>query len=413
MAEGVNLTRRGRRALAAVCAAALFLAGCADDEGGGGGEGESGPIKLGFSSAFSGPISIFGTPARNSIQMAVDEQNEKGGLLGRQIELITYDDGSDVQKAQTNVRRLIDDDEVDMLFSPAGSGPVLATVGLASAANLVFMNYLAQSDDINYPNGLDEEPLHNVFSTGIPNSIEAQFLANAVPSVGTKIGLIGETTPYGQDGMDRFEDALTDGTVVGRESYDQGATNLTAQLLKLDEAGADVIVSFGVPTDQVTTVKNMETLGLEQPMAGTVGLGNSFFYEVAGDLADGVIFGNPTIFADPASYSPEAQAFADAYLAEYGNDDAYGKAENPQPSFGVTATRGYQAAQLYFQAVEEAGSLDTQEVIEAMESGTDFETVTGPVSFSSEDHYAFGAEDLGLYIIRVQPDGSVKIEPLE
>lgn len=401
-----SLAKRAAIALAAILALSLSACNSSSDSG-----DDTGPIKLGLTTALSGPNSIFGTTAKNAIGLAIAELNASGGLLGRRVELVMYDDQLDPQKAQVNTRRLINDDKVAMLFGPAGSGAVLATVGLATASNLLFFNWIGQSDAITYPNGLDNPPNPNVFSTSLPNSIEATFLAQNIAKVGTKVGLIAETTPYGQTSLDIIESKIQGATVVAREGYEQNATNMTAQLLKINNAGADVILPIALGPDLVTMRNNMETLGMTQPLAGGGGLGLAGYHSVVGQLANGSLFATPRIYATDGEYTAEAQKYADDYKAAYGNDEAYGKGENPQPSFGVFATRAYQAAQIYFLAVEAAGSLDTAKVREVLESGKEFATVDGAVSYSKENHNAFEPDDIVFGKVVVAADGSVTFEP--
>ena len=392
---------------AGVAVVVLTLTGCGQNAQGD--DDAGGSIKIGLTSAMSGPSSIYGTVTANAINLAIKDVNAGGGLLGRQIELVTYDDEFDPQKAQTNTRRLLTEDEVDVLFATAGSGSVMATVGLAAANDTLMFNTIGQTDEITYPNGLDEAPYGNVFSTAVPNSVEADFLATAVPKIAPKVGLIGENTPYGQTSLDRIEQKLTGGEVVGREAFDQGATSMTAQLLRLDEAGAEVILPVGC-CDLVTLRRNMATLGMEQRVAGAGGLGLIGYYGVVGGLANGDKFATPRIFAASGDYSPDARAFADAYKAEFGNDEAYGNGENPQPTFGIMATRTYQAVQIYLAAVEAAGTVEPGAVRKVLESGHEFETVDGPVSFSPDDHYAFTTDNLVLDTIVVAEDGTFTFE---
>ena len=408
---------RKKALLAVAVAMALVTSACGGDSGEGGDSGAGGdsdsPIRLGLSAAMSGPNSFYGTSAVNSIQLAIEEQNEKGGLLGREVELVTYDDQLDPQKAQLNMRRLLAEDEVSMVFSPAGSGPALATVDQAMGTKTLYFTWVAATDEITYPDGVDEPPRKYVFATSIPNSVDAQFMAEAIPEVVDKIGLIGESTPYGQSGLDLIEKYMESDHIVGRESYNQNDTSMVPQLLKLKEAGAQAILPFSLSPDMVTIRKNMETLGMSDiPLVGSQTLGQASYYEVVGELADGSLFDVAKVYGTPGEYTPEAKAFADAYLAAYGNDVVYGKGQDPDPSFGGGASRGaYQAAELYFQAVEEAESLDSDKVVAALESGTVFETVAGDVEFSEDQHYAFLPEDMQLDRIRVAPDGSVTFEP--
>ncbi len=84
------------------------------------------PIKIGMSTALTGPYSEFGVMQRNAVDIAVEQFNAKGGIKGRPIQIVLYDDGLVPARAQANVRRLIDDDKVVAIMAPAGSGPSMA-----------------------------------------------------------------------------------------------------------------------------------------------------------------------------------------------------------------------------------------------------------------------------------------------
>ena len=80
------------------------------------------PIKIGMSTAMTGPYSEFGVMQKNAVDIAVEQINAKGGIKGRPVQVVLYDDGLVPARAQANVRRLIDDDKVMALIAPAGSG---------------------------------------------------------------------------------------------------------------------------------------------------------------------------------------------------------------------------------------------------------------------------------------------------
>ena len=88
------------------------------------------PVKIGMSTALTGPYSEFGVAQKNAVDIAVEQFNAKGGIKGRPIQVVLYDDGLVPARAQANVRRLIDEDKVVALIAPAGSGPNLARASI-------------------------------------------------------------------------------------------------------------------------------------------------------------------------------------------------------------------------------------------------------------------------------------------
>ena len=91
------------------------------------------PVKIGMSTALTGPYSEFGVMQRNAVEIAVEQLNAKGGIKGRPIQIVLYDDGLVPARAQANVRRLIEEDKVAAIIGPAGSGPNLAVNPLVLA----------------------------------------------------------------------------------------------------------------------------------------------------------------------------------------------------------------------------------------------------------------------------------------
>src|SRR3990172_3386475 len=98
------------------------------------------PIKIGSVLSVTGPAAFLGDPELKTMQLYVDEINKKGGVLGRQLQLVHYDDGSDAGKANGFAKRLVDDDKVDVLVGGTTTGSTMAMVPVVETANMPFIS---------------------------------------------------------------------------------------------------------------------------------------------------------------------------------------------------------------------------------------------------------------------------------
>jgi branched-chain amino acid transport system substrate-binding protein len=357
------------------------------------------PIKIGMSTALTGPYSEFGIMQRNAVEIAVDQFNAKGGIKGRPIQIVLYDDGLVPARAQANVRRLIDDDKVAALIAPAGSGPNLAVNPLAIANNLILVNIVAQTTTINYPDGMDKPPTPNIFSFSVLNAIEAEVLSDYVGQRFKKIALMSESTSLGKEQLDFITKRLKDKyklTPVAREEYKQQDPDMTAQIARIQAADADVIVLVGIGADAAVIKKGLNRIGFKGVFIGAQGVQSQPYKELAGDLVVGSRGSLYRAFAEPAKMTPAARAFADAYVKKFGNDRYYGPDKNPAPYFGIL-TAAYDGAIVLFQAMDRAKSLETKDIIAELESGKPFPAARLDYTFSKTRHHAVGPEMLGVY----------------
>lgn len=367
---------------------------------------KSGSIKIGMTAAITGPYSEFGEAMRRAAIIAVDEWNAKGGINGRNVELVALDDQLDPNKAAINAKKLIEEEKVVAIIGPAGSGPMFAVIPLAQAKNIPHINVVAQTVQIAYPDGTDKPPRLNLFSTAIQNDVEAIGLAKFSGSHWKKVGLICESTTYGKSGIDLIASQLEKEfgiQPVGKEQYDQKDPDMTAQLARLQKAGAEVVVIVGLGSDSATIRKNMNRLSFNVPLLGAAGMVSAPYKEIAGDLVAGSYASLIASYADPDKISPKAKQFADAWLAKWGNDRWYGSEKLPQISFGWQAAY-YDGAALLLEAINRAKSTDSNEIIKQLNNLKDFDGVVKKYSFSPQQHHAIMPEDLGIYIYEKQND---------
>lgn len=404
------------QSVALIGALAIAMAGCSGSAASGDKAKQSsgGPVKLGLTTALTGAYSEFGVPMKNSIDLALKEFNDSGACP-QKIQLVSYDDQLVAETSQTNMRRLLGEDKVDFVMSPAGSGPTLADLPLVNAANKIMMNTIAQTSTIVIPKGQDK-PYRNVFSFSLGNTAESQFTGELLSGKYKTVGLIAESTPYGDTGLNELERVLKEkGTtkVVAREGYDQKATDVTAQLARLKKANPDAIFMIGLGSDTATVRQGMARLGmLSTPFVISNGAGTIPYQERAKNLVAGTIVVQYSAFGGGVPQTQPAKDFAALYKKAYGNDRYYGDGAWPVPAFGGTPASSYDATKVLLGAFKKAGcSTDTAKVEQALESGAEFAGARGAYKFSATEHIAVTPKFLTALVYRVGTNGAITYEP--
>ena len=361
----------------------------------------TGTIKLGFTTALTGPFNEFGEGIRRGAELAVTEVNRQGGIMGRQVELAeVLDDQLVPDRAVQNMRRILDNRGIVGLMCPSGSGPTLAIVDMVVADGRPIVNAQAQTPTIVYPNGADKPPRPNVFSVSISNTVEAEKLAIALAGFG-RIGIVHESTGYGVTGAELVRLEILAKRADARitvESYNQRAQDMTAQLVRVQRAGAEALLVIGLGADFAVIRRNMSRLNINLALFGTAGAVTAPYLEGAGDLVVGtkaasyVVLGRRPL---PAA----TQKFVDLYRAKYGTDRWYGPdAANPLVSLAATVGSGYDCIGVMMDAIRRAGSTDKAAIIRALDATTNYVGASvASISFTPQQHTALRASDLGMY----------------
>ena len=366
------------------------------------------PLKIGFSGALTGPYSEFGEGLRRAYEVAIEEWNEKGGVNGREIVLITRDDQLDPSEALSNVRELIEVEEVDLLMGPPGSGPTMATLPIVQANDYVFFHYAATNEAI-YPEGMDNPPYPYVFGFNVLNDITAQAMASYVAENFENIGILVESTTYGTNTRDWLIEALEEYhgiSPVGTEVYDQGDADMTAQLSRLQRDGAEVLVVEGLGADMAVIRQGMERLNFDAHLHGGGGIMSMPYVEIARELAIGTTASGPATYVGEPERA-QAKEFAEKYYAMWGNDDWYGDGEWPTPFFTYNAY-GYDSINYLLEAVNEAGTTDADAVVEAIYN-IEYSGVHMDYSFSPDRHHAHTVEFVGVTLYEFDEEVGIRI----
>ncbi|QKS26755.1 ABC transporter substrate-binding protein [Vreelandella titanicae] len=376
---------------------------------------ESETIKIGMTSALTGPYNEFGEGNRRAVELAIKQWNEQGGINGKEIELdMLLDDQLNPDRAVQNMRRIFDNEEIVGIIGPAGSGPTLAVIDMAEADGRPYMNPIAQTPMVTYPDGTGTTPRANVFSFALQNDVEATAMGQHLADKFEKVGVVHESTAYGVTGLEYLSEAISSAggnAPVAADSYNQGAQDMTAQVARMNRADVDVIAAIGLGRDLAVLRRTMERLNVDVPLIATNGALGQPFQDGAGELVEGVQGTMISAFGQ-RPMRDATQEFVDAYKAEYGVDRFWGNDEdNPQLFMAISVANGYDAANILFEGIRLAESTDPNDIIAAIESIQDYEGVNAVYSFANDRHHAIEADGVEVFEY-VQEGDSYPLVPI-
>jgi len=357
-------------------------------------------IRIGMTSALTGPYNEYGEGARRGIELAIEKWNAKGGINGKKIELaMLLDDQLVPDRAVQNMRRLLDNKDLVAIIGPAGTGPTLAVIEMAAVDGRPYMNPIAQTPSITYPGG--GKPRPNVFSFGLQNDVEMKMQAQYVVAKGfKKIGLLHESTAAGVSAAEVISKELkAEGqpAPVADESYNQKAQDMTAQVARLQRAGVDVIVYTGLGADLAVVRRTMARLNWVVPLVANNASLSPPYEEGAGDLVLGTLGSMIAAFGEDA-LNPVAREFADAYKAKYTADRWWGSdPAKQQLSMSLTVPNAYDADLVLFEGIRLANSIDPKAIAKAIESIKEYRGVNGLYFFSPDKHHGVTEKDLAIF----------------
>ena len=334
------------------------------------------PIKVGSVLSVTGPAAFLGDPELKTLQLYVEDINKKGGVLGRQLQLVHYDDGSDANKANGFAKRLLDDDKVDILIGGTTTGSTMSMVPLAEKSGTPFISLAGAVVIV--------EPVKKfVFKTPHTDRMAAEKVFEDMKKRGlTKVALFSETSGFGQSGKKETE--LVAGkygiTLVANETYGPKDTDMSPQLTKIKGApGVQAVFVFGLGQGPAIVTKNYKQLGITLPLYQSHGVASDEFLKLAGPAAEGVRLPSPAqLIGDklPANdpQKPVVLAYDKAYKERYKQDVS---------TFGGYA---YDGLMLAVDAIKHAGGTDKAKVRDAIEATKGYVGSSGKVNMSPTDH---------------------------
>lgn len=383
---GGNGVRRWR-ARTAMAGCLVLLAACgspidAPGSGGAGGADSSGPIKVGALQSVTGSLSVYGLAERHAFEIAIDEVNKAGGVDGRQVELVFYDAAGDTAKSVDLTRRLIQQDEVDLVVGGGtSSGIALAMKPILQNAGIYFMSTEA-ADAIVAPAA--DSPL--TFATTLSTDTVTQSMFGYLTAKGiTRAGMLGDSTAYGQAGVASARKAAeAAGIELVIATYDPAATDLTPDINRLTDAGVQAWINWTSGTSGVVFMRNAAGLGLRDrgPVMASFTYSDPKLMNQAGEAARGVVVAGvkATVRDQLSAGDPQQEPLrrlADQLMARHNEPVT------------IYASQAYDAMTVALHAVDQANTTQGAAVAAATER-LRYHATQGEYVFSPEDHRGLG-----------------------
>lgn len=391
MARILGWTRSHRTVTCAVAVTGVLVLGACGSSGSGGSTGSSGEITIGAAWALTGANAALGAGFERGANAAVAYVNSQGGINGRTLKLVTQDTHSTPVGAAAAAKALAGNPDVVAMVGDELSGDVLAEAPVVESAKLpLFTN--ASTDSI-----YDTKTYHYTFLAADTNThraiFDTQYLAKTLGK--QRIGILSEVGAYGNNGSQQSADALK---ALGLQpaakiSFPAGATDLSAQVKQLKDAGIDGLIAWTFGPPLIAAMTGMNNLGLHVPVVAP-GITSNLSGVPADTLNN--VYGGPSskyILRPPGGAVPQqGQEFITA-LKSYVDSTK----TDPASVDVDYASVGYSDVATAVAAMKIAGTISRDGIKSAAESGKPLEAVGMIHTYSPTNHTGFREEDFGLF----------------
>ena len=356
-------------------------------------------IKIGVSGPFTGGSSSMGVSMRDGVKLAIEEINKAGGVNGMKLVAVERDDEAKNELGVQIAQELINKEHVVATVGFINTGVSLASERFYEEAEIPVMNNVSTGSVITKQFNPPDFEANYIFRNAANDTIQSSMIAEeAVKRLGfKKPAILADSTNYGQLGREDLERALALKGIkpVAEEKFNIKDVDMTAQLLKAKEAGADCILTYAIGPELAQIANGMAKLGWKVPMVGSWTLSMSSFIDTAGVNGNGAIM--PETFIQLPN-TPKRKAFIEAYQKATGLD------RMPSP---VSAAQGYDSIYLLAAAIKQAGSTEGPKIRAALENlGQKVEGVVTVYDhpFSATDHEAISSN---IPVFGIVKDGRV------
>ncbi|MCE5235638.1 MAG: ABC transporter substrate-binding protein [Clostridiaceae bacterium] len=365
--------------LAAAMVAAL-ISGC--------GAKSADTYKIGVNLELSGGVATYGQSTLVGIEMAVAEINAAGGINGKPVELVKYDNKSDPAEATTIATKLMAQDGVLAILGPATSGSFKATIPVADKNKVPVISASATVDDVTVDeNGVKEYAFRICYNDSFQGNALAKYARENL-GANNAVVLKDIANDYCKGVASSFASAFTaaGGAIAAEESFSSGDTDFNAILTKIKSANFDAILLSAYYQEAGLIIKQARALGITCPILGPDGYDSPSLAELAGaDALNNVYYTNHYSSLDK---DPSVLKFIADFSAANGKEP---------DSFNAL---GYDVAMFAIDAISRAaknGEPTPEAVKEALASTAGFTGVTGSITVD-ENHNAVK----GIVIIRLE-----------
>jgi branched-chain amino acid transport system substrate-binding protein len=358
---------------------------------------DDGPIKIGVVGPMTGLAAFVGKNMVEGIQLAVDDLNSDGGVLGRKVEFVQRDDEFDPAKTTTAVRELIEKEEVSALFGPASSTSYLAIARIIQD-NQIPTWVISASKELSDP----VNPY--AFRAFIPDDVEIAGIAEYAAKNYERIAVVSGNDADGTNFIELTEAELKKHgkTAVASEKFAPDDTDFKPVALKVQQSDADAVIMgthLGLYASRFASAAR--SLDFNAQLFGPAGLINYTYPDLSREAADGTIFVSFRSWGHlPKSEWPESVAtFYDAYVKRYLPDGEF-SATGAYRAYSTNFLT-YDMVKIWAAAAEKAESAAPADVADELNSGFTYpaeDSVIGvPWEYSADDHDGIRPDDLYFY----------------
>ena len=357
--------KRALIVLLAVVALGLVLTGCQ--------QGGTDTVKIGVNMELSGAVATYGQSTVDGIELAIDEVNAAGGIDGKQVELVKYDNKSDAAEATTLATKLMTEDDVACVLGPATSGAFKAEIPVANDNKVPVISGSATADDVTVDaSGVKEYAFRICFNDSYQGTAMANFAYKNL-KVKKVVIILDNASDYSKGLAKSFKDTYTEvgGTVAAEEAFVAGETDFNAVITKIKDKDFDAIFIPGYYQEAGLIIKQARAQGIDVPIMGADGFDSPTLVELSGAAAaNDIYFSNHYSSLDEESVVVD---FIKAFKEKHDKDpDAFN-------------ALGYDLAKFACDGIGRAGGEGGEALKDALAGTEEFKGVTG--TFSVDENH--------------------------
>ena len=359
--------------MAVLAAVGAFVAQAAD------------PIKIGFGMALTGGLSANGKPALLALQIWKDDVNKKGGLLGRPVELVYYDDQTNPSTVPGIYSKLLDVDKVDLITSGYGTNLIAPLMPIAMERKLLVMGIfgLANNEKYKYPNYFQISPNGPDPETSTPlGFFELAARQNPKPQT---VAIVGADAEYPQNALVGSRDLIKKFgfKTVYDKTYPPSTVDFTPIVRAIKATNPDVVFVASYPPDSVGMLRAAHEVGLQPKLfgGGMVGLQFTSVMASMGPMLNGIV--------NYDFWAPESTMMFPGIKEFFKDYQARAEKAGVDPLGYYLPPYSYAVGQVLGQAIEATKSIDQQKLGDYIRA-TEFNTIVGKVKFGKNGEWAKG-----------------------
>jgi branched-chain amino acid transport system substrate-binding protein len=341
-------------------------------------------VRLGLYDPFTGPSSILGLSQKEGVELALEEINNAGGLLGKKVELIAYDDKSSPEQAVKNVTRLIEIDKVHGIIGSLHSGNIKASGAIVEKAKIPEIGTGIA------PDWLEQGWTYLFRSLANTNYASTSLLETCKTLELNKLAVFHALDEYAKDSKDNMLRIAEEYgmEILNVESFNPGDNDFTGQMTKISNSKPDVVFIAAVQNELGSIIKQLRLNGYEGYIIGDIAMGNAEVTDIAGDATDKCIFAAQYVIPKSVEEvtDPVLKAFFEKFQKKYG--------KLPESD---CALRAYDAAMIFIEGVKAAGSLDGTAIRDAISNINGYVGLAGKFNFVGGN--GEGIKTLRTYIL--------------